>query len=83
MRGSSSMDVTDVTEDPTAWGGARRVVFSRSPPVVSSGTTGLARFRSVSAHNMNNAGVNENKFAKDRRAYGAYGEVATGLEIKR
>jgi len=26
--------------------------------VVSSGTTGLARFRSVSAHNMNNAGVN-------------------------
>lgn len=50
MRGSSSMDVTETTEDPTAWG-ARREEFSRSPPVVSSGTTGLARFRSVSAHN--------------------------------
>lgn len=52
MRGSSSMDVTEVTEDPIARG-VRREEFSRSPPVVSSGTTGLVRFRSVSAHNTN------------------------------
>lgn len=77
------MDVTDVTEDPTAWGGARRVVFSRSPPVVSSGTTGLARFRSVSAHNMNNAGVNENKFAKTGEHTERTEGSRLGLEIKR
>lgn len=56
MRGSSSMDVTDAMEDPTAWG-VRREEFNRSPPVVSSGTTGLDRFRSVSAHNTRNRPV--------------------------
>jgi len=42
--------------------------------VVSSGTTGLARFRSVSAHNTKHAGVN--------RIIG-YGKIATGEKRER